>query len=163
MSLALQTNFSDGDVLYAGTTASISSINGITYRVNEKIVFGVSDTEGSIGSSATETTLANVTIPANTFTTGAIVMASIHASQAAQADYSDFKLKIGASGSETLKQTIRLNESSFDGSQKSGGSMLFYDAVEDYTSALSVIITGQNNDTAAGTVATCYQLVVVGY
>lgn len=168
----LKTIFVNGDEFTPGTTASTDALNGITDQVNNntninipaRLIYAGSDTEGSIASSDTETTVATVTIPANKFATRSIVSAAIGLASASAIAECTFRLKIGAAASETLKQTIKLvSRHTHSAGEYVGGSMLFMDIAEDYTSELSVIITAENSENSATVIGTCFQLVVIGY
>ena len=161
----LKVDFIDDEILYAGATSSISSMNGITYTINQKLLYAGNDTEGSIANSTTETTVANFTIPANTFSTRCVVWASTFMTTGAADTGTIFKIKIGAAASETLKQTkniVNTAATGFSAGQGLGDSLLFMDTAEDYTSELSVIITAQNSATAATHIGYCKHLVVAG-
>lgn len=122
--------------------------------------FVVSDTEGSVASSVSETTIATVLIPANTVSTGIIVSAAIGVSGVT--NFSTFRLKIGATGSENTIQTVPLWFSG-DATFVTGGSMLFYDSTQTWTSDVTVLVTASNSQNGATNKSTCYQLVVTGF
>ena len=162
--VTLDTDFSDGDFLTAGVITSTSSMNGITTTINSntliKLEYVGSDTENSIASSTSETTLATVLISENTVTTGIIVTASIAVNGVA--NEGNFKLKIGATGSEAQKQNIRLAHSEAN-SLVTGGSMLFYDSTQNWANDVTVLVTAANTVDGATNRSTCYQLVVTGF
>ncbi len=124
------------------------------------LIYVGSDTERSIGSSTTETEIGSVIIPANTVTTRIEVKVAIKVLGSGNDAF--FRLKIGADGSEVLKQVVRLSGRVGD-ARENGGALLFYDSTQTWTNEISVIVTAQNNQPGAGDVATCLQLGVFGY
>lgn len=125
---------------------------------------GGSDTEGSSAGTTSEVTLATVTIAADTFTTGMHIFAAIHMHTASPTYTQTFKLKSGATGSETLHQTTILHHGGTDAAaiNEMGGSMLFYDAVSTFSAEVTVLITGQCSSTNGDSPISCMHVSVVG-
>ena len=119
-----------------------------------------SDVEGSIASSTNETTIATVVIPANTVSTGIIAEANCGGKGAGNT--SIIKLKIGATSSEALKQTINLVQTASN-SDYVTAPVLFYDSTQTWTNEVTVLITGTNGTGGASDQTICWQLVVKGY
>lgn len=118
-------------------------------------------TGGSIASSVTETTVGTCTIPANTITTGIIVSANVtSASDTLNASYyTDFKIKIGAAGSEVAKQTLRIKPGQ---DTKIPGQLQVYESGQTWSNAISVIVTAQHGANSAALVGVCYSVIVTG-
>lgn len=163
--VTLDEDFADGDILYAGDPGDTGTMNGITRQINvntnttlpSKLKFGGADTEGTVTSGG-ETTIATFTIPANTFSTGCICIAPISVISATANDWGDFKLKIGPSGSEVLKQTQRMTVP--NNGATASGCLGFYDTAETYSNELVVIVTGTINGSSQ---LTCKHLLVFGF
>ncbi len=164
--VTLDTNFSDGDFLTAGAITSTSSVNGITTTINSntitKLKYGGSDlTLGSIASSTTETTIASVTIPANTIATGALYSATISVqAQGSSANDSIFKLKSGVASSEVERYAVTVNCTP---DEIKHATIVWYDEAPTWSGDVSVIITGKNNNNHANSKSTVFTLVVIGF
>lgn len=119
-----------------------------------------SSAEASISSSVVETTLGTVTIPASTVATGIIVSAALGVKGTTNDGI--FRLKIGPTGSEALKQTVYLLPSTGDGVYQ-GGAALFYDSTQTWSSEVTVLLTGENSASGEYKTCRCYQMVVIGF
>ena len=163
--VTLKTDFIDGNFLTAGVVTSTSSVNGITATINSntltKLAHIGSDTEGSIADSTSETTIATVLVPANTVATQIKVEAPIQLAASNENLIGTFKVKIGPTGSEVLKQTIVLN--GFTAGTKVGTAHLFIDDSQTWTADVTVLVTAQCSIAGANNIATCYHLVVEGF
>ena len=159
----LKITHADGDILSAGVITTSSGLNAIAYETNTKTKFVGSTTEFDQASSTGETTLGAVTIPANTVSSRVVCYASVGASSNQASQYSEFKLKTGTISSETTRQTIRVPVvDALNADEWEGGAMLYVDEASDFTSQISVIVTGQNKTSGATERAMCWQLVVLG-
>lgn len=153
------------DFAFGESPVASEDINDTFDAVLKKI--GV-DTEGSIASSVSETIIATVIIPADKVVNGIIVMASIHfktQNASGSADTGTFKLKIGPTGSEGLKQT-QIMQGAEHGvgnvPNRMGGCLMFFDNSQNWAAEVTILVTAQNSVSGAGDISTCYQLVVFG-
>lgn len=164
----LKENFSDGDVLSAGITSDTDALNGITNQINDntntnipaRLKYVGSDTAGTVVNSIDETTIATVTIPANTVSTGIIAHASV--GTRGTAGEGTFKLKIGATGSESLRVTGVIPVSGSTGNYDCR-PLLYYENDQTWSADVTVLVTGQNGAKAATTSCDCFQLIITGY
>ena len=161
----LDVDFNEGDFLTAGVITSTSSVNGITTTVNSntltKLAYETSDlTAGTISNNTSETTLAALTIPADTFLTGALYMATIEGEAASSPNTCTFKIKSGVSSSEVLRHTRTIYNVA---GERSSASLLWYDDAPTFTGNVSVIITGQNSDQNVNSKSTVHTFVILGY
>lgn len=118
-------------------------------------------TQGSIASSVTETTIANVVIPAATVTTGVLIIASLFGrAQASASNGSTFKLKTGVAASEAERESFVISKIA---DEQHGGCIAWYDSVANYAAEVSVIITGQNSDNHSNSITRCHSMVVFGH
>ncbi|MHC4604550.1 MAG: hypothetical protein ACYS6W_14615, partial [Planctomycetota bacterium] len=92
----------DGEIINADINAS-ADIDGSKLLNNSVpnsklsgsiLKFADSDTDGEVNTSTVETTIASVTIPADTFTTRSIVIAPVCFSTNTTNDWGEFKIKI---------------------------------------------------------------------
>lgn len=159
----LDTDFEDGDILFAGTTTSTSNVNGITAKVNTKIVLGGADlTATTYDTNTNETELLSVVVPAQTFNYGAFVMVGTRLNADNTESVSGtFRIKTGPDGSETTRMTIipTLDATTVD----SHNSMHYFDVAASYSSEVSIILTGQLSDATGARQVTGVSLVVFGY
>ena len=161
----LDTDFSDGDFLTAGTVISTSGLNGITTSVNSntltRLMYLASDLgETTIASSTAETTLLSVTIPANTITTGAIYLVSLRAKAVGGDAIATFTAKSGVPASEATRESYSINRNQ---PAEFGNNIAWYDSVPDWTADVSVLITGTNSASGANISITAHSLVVFGF
>lgn len=117
-------------------------------------------TSASHTGDTTETTLATLTVPANTVQTAIIILGSFSGNCAeAGSGTNTYRIKIGASGSETTKQTVVVDaDANFSGE---GGSLVWYETGQTWTAAVSVLITGECGH-STGTVE-LDSVVILGY
>ena len=72
-------------------------------------------------------------------------------------------MKLGAAGSETLKQTIKIySTDTYGEGYYLCAPMLYVDTAETFSNELTAIVTAQNSNAGGTVVATCFQLVVMG-
>ena len=161
----LDADFSDGDFLTAGTVISTSGLNGITTSVNSntltRLMYLASDLgETTIASSTSETTLLNVSIPANTITTGAIYLVSFRAKAVGATATATFTAKSGVAASEVTRESYVINRAN---PEEFGCNIAWYDAAVIWSGDVSVIITGTNSTSNANVSITAHSLVVFGF
>lgn len=158
----------DADEVNANFTDVENELNGIT---KTGVLFTVAGSDLTLGSNATqnEVEIAEVLIPANTVTTGVVIMASGYVS-GFEANYNigTIKLRTGtnASGpSNTLRATITRSLKG-DGSSEHGkiGWSLSWvlTAEETWSGNVYVHITGQNSSATSPSIG-CETLVVLGW
>ena len=128
-------------------------------------VFVGSDTEGTVAGSAAETTLCNVTIPANTVKTRLVIRAGVAYGSGSAGKSSEFRIKTGTVGAETTKaSTVFYVQTAGSGAFYNGGTgFQWVETTLAFTGETSVLITAQNNDNTAGSFACVQQLVITGH
>ncbi len=162
----LKVDFSEGDILTAGTITSTSGINGITTQINSntvlKLKYADSDlTEGSVASSTAETTIGSVTVLADTVSTGCLIVASLRVEAGSDVNQGTFRLKTGVASSEAERTQVLLKPVAGAGA-KVGGVIAWYDTVANYAADVSIIITGQNSESAASNKSICHSIIAFG-
>lgn len=166
MNTILDGDFAEGDFLTAGVQTSTSSVNGITATINSntitKLMLVGSDlTEGEVNTTTNETTIGSITVAAGTVSEGVFIIASLQAvGSSGVADTSTFRLKTGLDSSEVLRESYVTNKAI---DEVDTGCIAWYDTAGTYiSSAVSIIITGQNSNGAADSKSICHSIVAFG-
>ncbi len=124
-----------------------------------------SDTEATSTGTASETTLANLTIPANSVKTRLVITAPVGLRDTAvNGKSATFRLKTGTLGGETTKATILLYEptASAAASYTQTHTFVYVESTLTFTGQTSILITSEHVDATATTTSACFQLLVVG-
>lgn len=127
-------------------------------------VGGIDLVGGEVADTLNETTIATVSIPANTFKSYMIVFADVDMRTTNAADCIA-RIKVGAAGAETTRDTVQMNlahTNTITNGNKEKRTIFYCSNSETWTSARSVIITGQNSVASVGDATLCKKLVVVG-
>ena len=131
--MAIIPNKADGEILYAKDLFRIPDSN------NESLV---------IASSTTETTLGSLVIPADSVTSGCLVLASLngHHTAAAEARTATFNLKAGSPTDESTAKTITfVTGTSSDSAGDFGGAIVYWLTGQTWTDPVSILVTGTNS------------------
>ena len=138
-----RTGLNEGDIYFATTANSAKSRESLEDNIDDALLKTItSDFTEATTTSTTETTLASLTVPANSVRNHIIVQASGTATSNTKSGV--IRLKIGALGSE-------VTVASFTASESIGANVLFpvvliyRDSSQTWTNSISVIITGQSS------------------
>jgi len=149
------TPWSDGDILYAADlNDSFESLYSKLYADN---------TGGSIASSITETDLATITIPQNTFGSSFNVLVSSGiGSKGTNSSKTNHYLKLYINGS-TVKTVNLVTQASGGGDDFNGSAITYLATGLDSTAGdIIVKVTGQNSASSSLEICYCYGLTVTG-
>lgn len=136
-----------------------ASLRGAAIIASGTMKYVDQDAGGSHTGSTAETTLATITLPANTVANGIVVLAECR-HDGSNGKWTKFRVKTGPSGSEVERHLVQQTDPGVG--MIMAMPLLYADEAATYTAEVVVLITVQMNDTSAVT-GTLENVVVVGY